>query len=624
MHLDELRPGQRTALNTILDRLRSKEPKTAIVLPTRYGKSDVIRLAAIMARNERVASASIALSPSEMLRNQLVRGDKIDEMARRYDLPSEARKMRAMLSATEWRPFSNGEYLLSATMQLATLNITLFKQLVEHQSHATGLPVVIHIDETHEVSEDKRRGDLVAALEAAGACIVLYTATPVRADGEMIPGFRANVLSSESIERYVTTDKGDGLTNIVDVYHGVKSLVELVADHRTTFQQAWNEQPSPLCNLSREVIDVRLNDLTSHEGEHLLSQCSVSKARDYLSKAVRHPDVVERAVGMFVTELLRRKQANSEAAGLIFTSSDINRVRNQHAKEIERAIAGIAPDLDVRIVTMKSDEGDEKSSKQLEQFVGANGRRGKGDVLIVKQMGGAGLDAERVKVLLDLSPVRTVSSVIQRIMRVATPWAGMKVGSIITLADPLMDAIWRKYVVEEGGEATPTTVVGELEFVRQYEKPKPPDDLELFEVVSTEFHSFDDNHGQSGAPESIDQVNVFIDHFPALATLYTKAELSTKVAALAAAGVTLVAPSLLPPKSLTEVLANKRFDINDRVKKLAQIDVPYIPGTENGHVKALKSWMKDAKKSAGVDPDVELRDITDSSALDRMLNWLAR
>ena len=343
MRTEQLRPGQQQALDTILQRLAERKSRIAVVLPTRYGKSDVIRLVAVQSRDDGITSGSIALSPSELLRDQLVRGDKLDQMVARYGLEWSARTMRTMVSISEHRPFSNKEYLLSATIQLATRNIDLFCDLVRARNREVGAPVVIHIDECHETSENKRRGELVARLDEAGALIVLYTATAIRADGEMIPGFRANVLKSDDVRRYVTTDAGDGENNRVDVYEGVRQVVELVADHTTTFKEAWEETPSPLCNLSREVIDVELNDIEEGGGALLLSECAPSTAKRYLTKAVQNPVVVERAVGLFLRELELRQRVNPDAAGIIFTCSDTNSITNKHAKEVAAAIAAARP-----------------------------------------------------------------------------------------------------------------------------------------------------------------------------------------------------------------------------------------------------------------------------------------
>ena len=77
------------------------------------------------------------------------------------------------------------------------------------------------------------------------------------------------------------------------------------------------------------------------------------------------------------------------------------------------------------------------------------------DVLILKQMAGAGLDAERCKVICDLSPVRQLASCEQRWNRAATPTRGkggkrVTVASVVMPRDTLSDDIFQKIYTEEG------------------------------------------------------------------------------------------------------------------------------------------------------------------------------
>jgi hypothetical protein len=372
--------------------------------------------------------------------------------------------------------------------------------------------------------------------------------------------------------------------------------------------------------LSREVIQVYLNDLAADEERIRLSDCAPSRARQYLAKAVRHPLVIREGIDLFVRELDLRQRVNPDAAGLVFSCSDSPGESNQHAREIAAVIAEVKPDYQCCIVTMKSLEGDETSTKQIERFVGVDGGQGKGDVLIVKQMGGAGLDPPRVKVLLDLSPVRTVASVIQRLMRVATPWAGIKTASVITLADPLMDAIWQRYVVEEGGEAMSSTSDVDMDFVRSYlvekggEGPEP-----LLAIVSAEICAFDNNFGQVGELTNLGLVNALIGRVPSLTNWHTKAELSDMLA-----GFVVPPEAVKPVPALRTTIENKQAAINARVKDLAQRESPYNPTNTGPFIERCKYWMNGAKRAAGVSLAVKLDDIVNTTTLDVMLNFLAK
>jgi metal-responsive CopG/Arc/MetJ family transcriptional regulator len=526
MNYQKLRQGQREALSKLLDNIRNGKQLTSIVLPTRYGKSDVMRTAAYIGKEQKLIGGAFVLSPQTTLRGQIVDSRKVVDMCIRYGLQPHLAGpscLRTMSDAFELRPFSNGEYLISATIQLATLNVGQMVDISQHIMHATGLPLLWQIDECHETSDVKRRGELVERLKNAGAYIALYTATAVRADGDRIPGFEVQELSREESIRHECCDSEDPDKVLIKKYAGDKVLVRLKADHETTFRQAWDERPSPLCNLSREVIDVQIED---GEGKtEAISKCSKSRASDLIGKAVRNSEVIRRGVSMMLAELRTRKRINQECAAMVFTSSDDGDIANAHAnqvaEEIKRQMASSGDDFVTQIITMKSDD-DEKAAAHLTKF--CNGHY---DIVIVKQMGGAGLDVGRLKVLLDLSSQRTVSSVIQRLMRVATPWQGIRTGTIITLADPLMDAIWKRYVVEEGGEHDPTGVVYEDELVETYLKDREESDNRIDTVTGAELSMFDDNNGAIAAAEIEPAVNGLLDDFPELVTTRTKAEIAT-------------------------------------------------------------------------------------------------
>ena len=618
MNINKLREGQRLALNILQDRIADKQPTTSIVLPTRYGKSDVMRLAAYICKAAKVAGSSLVLSPSEFLRNQIVSPEKIISMVQRYQLPFDmagTTKVRAMTDAFEWKPFSNGEYLLSATIQLASRQIDRMKQLAEHCAHEMGGPLIVHIDECQETSEQKKRGLLVTKLTEAGALVVLYTATAVRADGEIIPGFSVEVLSEEESIRYECRETENPDTIRIDKYSGIKRMVRLKADHETTFRQAWNEKPSPVCNLSREVVDVQIldknNDLV------LLSECSKSKASELLGQAVRHPEVIRKGVKMLLAELSTRKRVNPSCAAMIFTCNDDGDIANAHAKEVlkeikDQQVLSDAP-LEGVIVTMKSEEGDEKSTKAIERFVS-----GQGDILIVKQMGGSGLDSGRLKVLLDLSSQRTVASVIQRLMRVATPWEGIRTGTVITLADATMEAIWNRYVVSEGGEEEPTGSVFEDELVDSYEKQKTEIEKGSDKVTGAQFMQFDDNNGEIADAAMLSGVERILSDFPWLTQHMTKAEIANtpSVAVIAGKTISQDKEDITP---LGSQISKLRESINSRKDELIKSQMRGMSYSQDEWAKRASAIMTEAYIAVGVPKGTQLKQIKNIETLNLIL-----
>jgi superfamily II DNA or RNA helicase len=538
---ERLRPGQLSALDVCIDRLAEGESHTAIVLPTRYGKSDLMRLIAHEATAQHFISGAIAFSPYESLTKQLVKVDKVQEMVMRYGLDfGRAFKIRQLRSFNELKPFSNGEYLLAANIQLAYQeNIGSFLQLADYEKRITNLPLALMIDECQFVSEQKKWGEFLAEAVKVGCLLILMTATPIREDGETIPGFDVEILNSEDERRFFWSDAGDGKHNRIDVWDGARQLVRLKAHHETTFKEAWDEDPSPLCFLSREIVDMEVNP-NGEDEPTMLSQLTDSQSKKCLGRVTRDATFIELGVRKMLECLAAKKRLNKRCAAIVFTGNDQQwSVRdNEHAETVKEQIESCGRsyldfDPEVMIVTMKTGKDEAKAEKKLDVFVGNEKREGRGDILIVKNIGGAGLDCPRLKVVLDLSPVRSVASVIQRLTRVATPYEGISVADVVTARDQRMEALWSRFIVEQGGELDHSDIwVPDIK-VRTYlkEKEERKDDSEIL-LGSTEFSGYDDSKGNIGKLENYAAIRWLMNEFPEVGGRYTKAELSAKVARL--------------------------------------------------------------------------------------------
>lgn len=624
MKVDRFRKGQQDAYNVCMDRIESFEQTTSIVLPTRYGKSDLMRCVAYEAKNMGLVAGSIVLSPGLVLRDQALKPDKIADMARRYEIPlPDALRVRVMRDPFE-QPFPNDEYLLSCTFELATRRIDGFAKMADSIFEQTGKPLLFFVDECHEASQQKRRGEFVKALINAQAQFILVTATPIRADNEIIPGFRVRVLEEGDARRFVVTDAGDGVHNRIDVYEGRKELVVLDADHVTTFAQAWNERPSPLCHLSREVVEVELSKLDGEESTKLkLSEAPLSVARRCLAKAIRDRTVMTRAVDLLVDHLMTAKRVNHRCAAIVFTGNDdVESKDNAHARNvkslIEESQKRYKVNYDIRIVTMKSDDVDEKAAAAINVFAGVDGDNGCGDILIVKQMGGRGLDVPRIKVVLDLSSVRTVSSVIQRIMRCATPYKGMTVGTVITLSDPMMSAIWKQQVADEGGDQGDWRQV-DMELKRNYLKEKEESNLKDYLVDDAGLSVYDDSHGLMGDMDLRPDVERICNAFPEISGMMTRPEIQRRWCGVMSGRLDPDKPVL----TVDEEIKALHADINEQAKTNAGL----YPGQENKQLyeawrNRIREEMTAAKVAAGIDPSVKLEHITSKKSLRIMLNEL--
>lgn len=520
--LEKMRPGQRRAVLAITRRVTDGETHTSIVLPTRYGKSDVIRIAALQLYADDVVSGAIVLSPGGDLRNQIVRKGKVKEMCERYSIPIGIGNKVHEWKHAENDPFANERYLISTTIQYANRNADDIAKLINSRFYMTGLPTLIFVDETHMVSSKNKWGKSINRFiidengNDNGGRVVLLTATADRADGATIPGFNYDVVATEDMFKEVRTPIGNMVK--VDFYEGKKDLIKISADCEVTFKEAWDEKPSPLCTLSRDCIDVNVRQIIEGvhaEDDEKLSELSPSQARMIIGKAVRDENVMRKGVTMFVSELQRARDQFPDLAGIIFTGADedSDSVANEHAGKVRELIESMS-DFDCVIATSKSE--DDTVSNHLMKF-----ERGAGDVLIVKNAGGAGFDCSRLKVLLDLSSVRTFSSTVQRVMRVATPHGKVNNAVVITLADAIMSAIWERVVTDSGGE----WVEAEMDLCKTIMVPlieNPPQRNRTWSIEGGLLSSYDDTQGNLGDMGFRDEVEEILDAFPILITTYTK------------------------------------------------------------------------------------------------------
>lgn len=514
---DELRKGQREAIEMIEARVsRSGAGTTAIVLPCRYGKSDVARISATILWAAGKVCVSLALSPNELLRDQLGDARRWLTALERYSVNATPRINTITKPKKKFNP--NREAFLSATIQLVQANLDLFQDWVESEVHRTGLPVLVFIDECHSTSDGNEWGKIVPVLVQAGAHIVLLTATPERADGNSIPGFNFDVLDEGDVKVWRSRPHRERPAELVtvDVYHGRMKKVKLIADHTVTFGEAWREptEGNPiLCKISRQTFDPEVRATTS---ENWLSELAPSKVKEVLGKVVREPKVIEDGCRRLITALDHRRQLDPRFQAIVYCGNDFERGNdsfNEHPKTIKHELHRQRPSLDVHIAT-SANEG----KSVIENFAAGNG-----DVLIVKMMASLGLDLPRAKVGLDLSPTRTFPSLVQRMFRIATPYEEALACEWITPDDVISAAIFKRAVTDEGGEATAT----DLALIDTYDKQRQiSSGPEQVMVTGVRDGKFDDCSGRVGEPQQWEQVEKLMMLIPELSSWYTHVEIA--------------------------------------------------------------------------------------------------
>lgn len=505
--VSDVRPGIRRAVRTVLDLITDGKRKDgtiankmSVVLPTRYGKSDAIRLLAMYSRSCGIGG-SLVLSPSEYLRSQICSAKKVADMAARYgfeqriantfgeicskaELAGEALSRLVLGSSTiqmigatkmvEPSPMHGGESLLCHTM----------KQVAAQ----CGGKILVMIDEAHECGEALARGKMVEELTKAGCIIVLFTATPYRTDGDRIPGMREELLDQDTVNRFriVDEDQEKGLV-LIEQNQIDRIRYRLIPDVEVTFREAWEEKTKDghpiLCDLDHQSIAIILEDetlLSTMVNTVTGKPVNSARIKSLIGASINGPSralVYQKGAEKFVTNIRLRRGDWPLSAGIVYAGNDYNEEEDDRKlKEIGRKIErewvkqfGCQPKYE--IVTGNNPN----ASMNIRHFA----EDGKYDFLICKQMGSAGLDSPRIKTLLDLSPVRTFASCIQRWMRVATPKyfaAGSLqkafTGTVITLDDPLTNYIWGIAITAEGGEHPGNIQSGDPVLIQSYWKEK--------------------------------------------------------------------------------------------------------------------------------------------------------
>jgi len=449
MNKSRYRLGQFEAHNIIIKRVVDILKWISVVLPCRYGKTDVIWLTILELYRSTRISCALVLSPNEFLRDQFIKKSKIKDRRDRYELDLKGIKYKALKSWKEClRPNENGEVILSSTIQLANNNADVFADWVDSIIAAGLPPPIIYIDEAHTSSDKNEWGGIAKLLSDHGAIICLLTATAMRSDGVSIPGFTVEILEESDISYIVPRPGSRPDTVKREFWEGTESLRRLKADYEYTLQQAWAENPPCLLKFSRLPFDVNLKELKdgSFLGNCMLSELAPSLVRGNLGKIVRDRITMRAGIEKLLTELNQRKAENEHTTAIVFVCNDDDseQAANEYARIARDMIEEMAGDIyDVVIATSAEKEG----KKRLESFADGNG-----DILICKLMAGLGVDIPTLKVCLDLSPVRQPISLLQRLMRIATLFNGCEWCTYIGPKDQLIDAFWEEFIERVGGE----------------------------------------------------------------------------------------------------------------------------------------------------------------------------
>ena len=364
---------------------------------------------------------------------------------------------------------------------------------------------------------------------------------------------------------------------------------------------------------------------------------SESATRRVLSNELRKPQVIREACEILVKELRPRRNDAPGAAAIVFVGNDRRAVDedNQHALDVQCELRRIAPHLHTLIATST----DANADRTIERFCD-----GQGDVLIVKQMGGIGLDVDRLKVCLDLSNIRTQTSFIQQLTRICTiwdrskatgnPWDIVRTATYITPDDVLGEGLFNKFVRDEGGVATREDIQYSMTLESMSSDVQRPDSYEAKEVIRPEVVQDSDQLEVAGTTLPIAErvVSVFDElsntrTIPGLINGLREAGLFDMDRSEVNGNDTTDTVPASPPivRNINDELDELRQELNRLAGQLAQrAGGKYNPKNPTLYVSARKEAFNRHKRSIGISTGVELVDITDLEALMQMRQNMQR
>lgn len=618
--IEKARIGQRGAVNCIIDRVVFKQEKlTSLVLPTRYGKSDVIRLSAIELVEQKQICGALLVTPCIFLRDQMVDKKKIEEMTARYLIRSSRPITYSKLNHFHLNIFENREYFESITTQMLSKNIDQICEWIKKQIKDTGLPPAIFIDETHTGSEDNSWGDCVPKLAAAGAFVILLTATACRADGSKIHGFEFIVEDTKTYFKTVPRDHDSDKDKVVlEKYEIKEAKTKLVPNYEYTFKRAWAEG-NVLCQFNRHPINV---DYTHPKLGVTKEICEYNTdIRSFLGDICRDDKVIQAGCEWLVELLEVRRESKKDATAIVFCGNDnAEYEEDHHAKHIKKRINLIRPSLDIKIATMKTEES---AAAIIQQF-----KEGKGDVLIVKQMASLGLDVPHMKVLLDLSSVRTEAACIQKWNRVSTPHGTTMNCDVIMPNDIFSFNLFDRFITEQGGEmkTIKSTFIDEEERLKN---KKDESGSEKGKVVKAFMGDFSDTDKEKASSQDFAYVKTLTRLEPALNDSLSHVRIVALAKRLESAGADFAKLIDSTPKVFdnNQIIKQLHFDINELTRKLANLKHTYKPDASPealAWTKAKREAFGRAKKHVGIGLAHQLKNIRNIDHLQRMKTFLEK
>ena len=432
----------------------------SIMMACRYGKSDVARSIGVKGLELGICGSVVAVHPSPDLAAQFVESERLLSWQYRWR-PVGPGGDQKHVHLKAWNAFSmnDGEWLGSVHIQalLKSDRQRFLCSYVEHIVGLTGKPPLFIFDETQSYTKSNRWGEIPRMLMSVGRgrikCpVVVCTATPFRHDEDDIWGFEKKLVDPQptiKTLRYVLPNPEDSKTLILHTSHREERQFEIVASVEVPFAQAWGEKV--ICLVSNVPIDCECKGLGVDEGkDQKLSEMSESDSRKILGDFVRHPDVIRETVRKLLHHLAEHqtKSGVRDPSCVVYGMCDQAGETNAHLNQIQAEIKRQDKSKRCMIATLK-DQGDDDPSDTIRDFCKPVGY--KGDILLLKQMGSAGLDSDRICVVVLLHSTRSCVQIVQQAMRGGNVAGRKEHFSVIHPADKAMARLWGEFLEANGG-----------------------------------------------------------------------------------------------------------------------------------------------------------------------------
>jgi hypothetical protein len=336
-----------------------------------------------------------------------------------------------------------------------------------------GVPPVVFFDESHQFSADNSWGKIARKLHALGCLVVVMTATPFRNDKDDVFGFKkrpVGELKSKTIVYHQPSSEDGKLEKHISKRNEQEFLIE--ADCEIPFSEGWSERCIAKCTF--DLIDWNMEGWgEGREGDkRMLSEIPQEETRQILPSLYRDKSAIREAAARAIRHMKAFRQGAVKDATIVWygmNDDSKHGVESENQKAIKDALLEEDHSLKVAIATQSQDKvADEKSDETILKFVDVKKKHY--DALVLKQMGAAGLDSDRICVVVLWNTIRSLGQMIQMAMRGGN--AGVKTHFVIVaLADTMTSQKLKAFVDGEGGkyvEATETE--HKIEIVDKNEK----------------------------------------------------------------------------------------------------------------------------------------------------------